>query len=215
MSQNNIYSSLHPAAFFFIQRRLRIIRRILADRFPGGVSDTKLLEVGCGNAQWLAEFQMFDFRSTNMAGIEIDQSRVDVAKARVPESDIRCGDAENLPWEDDSFDIVFQSTVFTSVPEMEKKERIAAEMKRVCKKDGIILWYDFIYNNPNNPNVHGVGKQEIKKLFTPWNCEFYRVTLAPPIVRRMIHLSWLLTEITETFLPFLCTHVLAIITPSE
>ena len=98
---------------------------------------------------------------------------------------------------------------------MDKKERVASEMKRVCKENGIILWYDFIYNNPHNPDVHGVGRDEIKKLFAPYNCEFHRVTLAPPIMRRMIRFSWILTEMTETFLPFLCTHVLVLITPSK
>ena len=50
------------------------------------------------------------------------------------------------------------------------------------KPDGIILWYDFIYNNPSNPDVKRVSKKEIINLFSGVdNIQFYKVTLAPPI----------------------------------
>lgn len=54
--------------------------------------------------------------------------------------DFRCGNAENLPYEDESFDIVMQFTVFTSILDSEMKQNIAREMLRVIKPDGIILW---------------------------------------------------------------------------
>lgn len=206
--KTDIYSPLNDAAFFMIQRRHREIRRILADcKKP--MKKVKLLEIGCGNGQWLAEFQMFGLQVKNLAGIEIDKKRAKSAKKRIIGADIRAGDAAALPWKDNSFDIVFQSTVFTSVLDDELKQQIADEMKRVCKNKGFIIWYDFAFDNPNNPDVRGVKQSEICKLFTPWNCEISKVTLAPPIARRIVPKSWSCAEDLETFFPFMRSHLIA------
>ncbi len=135
----NIYSPLNPSALFMIQRRQRIFRQIFAENFPDGLDDLKLLEIGCGGGQWMLEFAGFGFNFANFAGIDINPERVKIAKERVPLADIRDGDASSLPWSDQSFDIVFQSTVFTSVKDAETKKKIAYEMKRVCKKEGFAL----------------------------------------------------------------------------
>ncbi|MCF6237743.1 MAG: methyltransferase domain-containing protein [Candidatus Marinimicrobia bacterium] len=126
--------------------------------------------------------------------IELDEKRAKVAEERIIGADIRAGNGAALPWEDDSFDIVFQSTVFTSILDDETKQKVADEMKRVCKADGFILWYDFAYNSPKNPDVKGVTKCEIRKLFKDWNCEIRKVTLAPPIARRTVPFCWILAE---------------------
>ncbi|MCK5843794.1 MAG: class I SAM-dependent methyltransferase [Victivallales bacterium] len=211
------YSPLDKAAFFMMQRRQREIRGILenslAERLEYDLSTVKLLEVGCGNAQWLTEFQMFGLRSANLAGIELSAERAESAETRMPEADIRSGDAAALPWPNESFDIVFQSTVFTSILDLEKRAKVAEEMKRVCKKDGFILWYDFAFDSPSNPNVKGVPKCEIRGLFAPWLCEIKKVTLAPPIARRIVPFCWILAEKLETFFPFLRTHLIAKIVP--
>jgi ubiquinone/menaquinone biosynthesis C-methylase UbiE len=214
MSQKDIYSPLNISAFFMMQRRQRVFRKVLRKNLSKPVKEVKLLEVGCGAGQWMTEFQVFGMQSGNFAGIELDERRTEIARAKIPEADIRCGNAVELPWTDNSFDIVFQSTVFTSVLDDDTKSSIASEMKRVCREDGFILWYDFIYNNPKNSNVKGIGIAEVKKLFSPWNCTFERVTLAPPISRRLVPLSWLAAEVTETFCPFLRTHIVAVITPN-
>lgn len=209
----NIYSPLNPSALFMIQRRQRLIQRIFAESFPDGVENVKLLEIGCGNGQWLAEFATFGFRFQNLAGIELDKERAAIARDRIIGAEIREGNAAELPWPDESFDIVFQSTVFTSVSDSGVREKIASEMKRVCRRSGFILWYDFIYDNPKNPNVHGIPRNAVKQLFSPWKCEFRSVTLAPFINRKTTPISWLASEMMETFLPFLRTHLIAQIRP--
>jgi len=218
MSSSDIYSALNPSAFFMMQRRQRLIREALArfaERSGKRLSETTILEIGCGKGQWLPEFQMFGFRTENYAGIDIVRKDVEDAEKRFPKADFKPGDAAELPWKDKSFDIVFQSTVFTSILDPETKRKAAAEMKRVCAEDGMILWYDFAFDNPKNPDVKGVGKREIRALFEPWECRFRRVTLAPPIARRVVPLSWSLAEALETLCPPLRTHLLVETTPPE
>ena len=42
---------------------------------------------------------------------------------------------------------------------------IAYKISRVLQPDGIILCYDYHVNNPNNPDVKGVKKEEIYERF--------------------------------------------------
>lgn len=198
-----------------IETRLREFRRIFS-RQPRDAETLKLLEIGCGNGQWLVEFQQFGLLGSNLAGIDVDASRIATAKRRVPNADLRDGDAATLPWDDDSFDVVFQSTVFSSVLDDEKRQRIADEMKRVCNKrggDSLILWYDFAFDNPRNNQVKGVKRREIAPLFAPWRCDVRRVTLAPPLTRSLISISRTLCELLERSCPFLRTHLVAEIAP--
>jgi len=147
-------------------------------------------------------------------GIDILEDRIKIAKDISPNINFKCGDASNLPYEDKFFDIILQFTVFTSVLKKEMKKDIAKQMLRVLKKEGIIIWYDFSYNNPRNPDVKGIKKKEIINLFPNCKFNFNRVTLAPPIVRFIAPRSWLLGYMFEK-LSFLCTHYLVIIRKEE
>jgi ubiquinone/menaquinone biosynthesis C-methylase UbiE len=109
------------------------------------------------------------------------------------------------------FDIVLQSTVFTSILQDEMKRAVASEMARVLKSEGIILWYDFFYDNPKNPNVKGVKSEEIHRLFPNFHIKLERITLAPPLGRRIVPISWTGAMILEKF-KVLNTHYLGVFT---
>lgn len=72
---------------------------------------------------------------------------------------------------------------------------------------GGVLWYDFTFNNPKNPDVRGVPVSRIKALFPTARIRLAKVTLAPPIARRVVPLSTHLYGLLNS-LPFLRTHVL-------
>ena len=81
-------------------------------------------------------------------------------------------------------------------------------MLKLVKPNGIILWYDFVYDNPNNKDVKGVSKQEIRQLFAKASkITIKKVTLAPPIGRRVGNLYGILNGL----FPFLRSHVVAVI----
>ena len=82
---------------------------------------------------------------------------------------------------------------------------------RVLRDKGLILWYDFHINNPRNPDVRGVGKREINRLFPNCKVSLQRLTLAPPIGRRVAPISTSLYKALSLIKP-LCTHYLGIIT---
>jgi len=123
---------------------------------------------------------------------------------------IQKGNAADLQMSDQSFDVVLQSTVFTSVLDSNTKQRMASEMLRVVKQNGLILWYDYHMNNPKNPDVRGVKMREIKRLFPDCDIRLQRITLAPPIARLLAPYSWLLCYFLSR-IPWLCSHYIGVI----
>ena len=89
---------------------------------------------------------------------------------------------------------------------------VAREMRRVLASGGALLWYDFRYNNPQNPNVRGIAPREIRELFPDCSVELERVTLAPPIARRLVPVSWFVATALEHLRVF-NTHLFALIRP--
>ena len=82
------------------------------------------------------------FNSENIYANEINPRRIKLLRERHPDINIIEGDAVELHF-NSSFDIVMQSTVFTSVLDQEKRIKLAKKMFSMLRAGGIILWYDF------------------------------------------------------------------------
>ena len=205
------YSWFSPGHLFMVQERERQLLAILARHACAPLNAKKILEVGCGTGYWLREFVKWGARPEHIVGIDLLADRVAEARRLCPETvEIRCGSAAALSFPDKTFDLVLQSTVFTSILDFEMKRRIASEMLRVLKEDGLILWYDYHANNPRNPDVRGVKKREIHQLFHGHRIILRRITLAPPLARLIAPHSWVVCQVLER-VPFLCTHYLGVI----
>jgi hypothetical protein len=70
-------------------------------------------------------------------------------------------------------------------------------MWRVLKPGGAVLWYDFFVDNPRNRDVKGMPEKEIRRLFPAGQLHLRRTTLAPPLARRLVPLSWTLAALLE------------------
>ena len=207
----DFYSYARPVNQFFRTQTARIVIRTLVENNLFPLETYTLLEVGCGRGSHLIESTQWGANPQDLAGIDLLDNRIKDAQKVLPEADIRCGDAQNLPWENNSFDVVTQFTVFTSILDPHVKKAIASEMLRVLKPNGLMLWYDFRYNNPRNRNVKGIEAQEIQSLFPNCQIKFQKTTLAPPLARAIIPVSWIIALALEK-IPVLCTHYLAAIT---
>lgn len=208
----DFYALDRPANRFLRQGQERALVAGLAEAGLLALTGRRGLEVGCGAGDWLDALERFGARREDLAGIDLDPERAERCARRLPGVDVRTGDASRLPWEDGRFDLVFQSTVFTSILDPGMRRGVAAEMRRVLKPGGAILWYDFFVNNPSNPNVRGVGRREIAALFPGCRISLRRVTLAPPLARRLVPISWKLAVALES-LRVLDTHYFGVIRP--
>jgi ubiquinone/menaquinone biosynthesis C-methylase UbiE len=185
---------------------LRLLRRF---RHTNLGAD-KILDVGCGRGYWLRQLVQWGARPENLFGIDLIPDRIQEGKSLCPAGvTFQCGDATELGFEDTSFDLVLQFTVFTSILDRGMKFRVAAEMNRVLKPGGVILWYDYFVSNPKNPDVRGVSRKEILDLFPGLSISLQRITLAPPIARAVGPISPVLHHLLSSCKP-LRTHYLGL-----
>jgi SAM-dependent methyltransferase len=190
-----------------LYQTLRLFRR-------AGLTDLAaidILDVGCGEGSMMRQCLEWGADPAHVTGIDIRAQAVARAQALSPQLTIRVGSAEELPWDRESFQLVCQLTVLSSVLDPGRRLRIAQEMSRVLRPGGHVLWYDFFYDNPRNPDVVGLGAAEIRRLFPDFQPSIRRVTLAPPIARRLPAWSLPLSYQLLASIPLLRTHYLALL----
>jgi hypothetical protein len=73
--------------------------------------------------------------------------------------------------------------VFSSLLDDAFQDRLAQTMWRWVRPGGGVLWYDFTFDNPRNPDVRGIPVRRIRQLFSEGSLRVRRITLAPPLAR--------------------------------
>ena len=93
---------------------------------------TRLLDAGCGAG--MAAYRAAALGAT-VAGIDAAPLLLDIARERVPAGDFRTGDLEDLPFPDDTFDVVtgFNAFQFAGNP-----IRALTEARRVTRPGGLV-----------------------------------------------------------------------------
>jgi SAM-dependent methyltransferase len=205
------YSVLRPGELHMLQRReevaLRLLRRIAG--LDLGTSD--ILDVGCGRGLRLLDWLRWGASPERLAGIDLMADKAEAARRLLPSARIATGSADTLPFPDAHFDIVTQAMTISSILDPAMRRRVAAEMMRVLRPGGAILWYDMRMGNPRNPNTRPVGRRELADLFPGATMEIASLTLAPPLARRLAPLSFTLCRLTEALVPPLRSHLAALI----
>ena len=203
------YSLADPAALLAMQGRQRAIVELLRAAGRSDFASQTVLEFGSGSGGNLLELLWLGFRPEHLAGIELLPERHEAARARLPAAvRLTLADAAALPIEPASVDVAYASTVFSSLLDDAFQQRLADAMWRAVKPGGGVLWYDFVVDNPSNRDVRGVPLARVRELFPEAAVQVRRVTLAPPLARRLGRIDPRLIAVANV-LPFLRTHVLA------
>lgn len=210
-STSDRYSTFNPSYLFTIQQRQRATVDLLKQHGLADLADSKILEIGCGGGDVIYDYLWHRLNLTNLFGVDLLPDRLDQAQQRFPSVNLARCDAQHLPFADKSFDITLQYTVFSSILDNAVKTQIARDMLRVTRK--AIVWYDF-WLNPTNSQTKGIRKAEIRRLFPDCEYHFKKITLAPPLVRRLVPITWIGSLMLEKLSVF-NTHYLAIIRPKK
>lgn len=208
------YSHFNPGSLFLYQQRERAFLDLLKRENCQDLGTLKILDLGCGHGMWLRDLVKYGARPENLVGTDIIAERLGSSLALSPNIAAILADGAELPFKSGGFDLVLQSTVLTSILDETTRKKVAVEMVRVMAPQGIILWYDFRYNNPKNNDVRGIGRREIKELFPRCRVRLQKTTLLPPLARGLAAFSPGLCSILSE-MPFLLTHYLASIKPGE
>lgn len=210
----DFYAWHRPEIQYWQKQTARACTRLLENARALPLNHASIADIGCGAGQWLAEFVRWGAQATNLHGIDLLEDRIASARTRLPQADLRCGDARQLPWPDNCFDLVTQFTVFSSILDPDFRRDLAREMLRVLRPGGHILWYDCRYSNPVRIAVRGLNRREIARLFPNCRIDFVVTTLVPPLSRAVARHSCALAAALES-LRFTCTHLAAVIAPER
>ena len=116
----------------------------------------RFLSVGCGPGVFLRELANAHPKM-NVTGVDISSSRIHEADQRLSglsNAHVYVGDAMSLPFEANSFDVVFSRFLLEYLPD---KQGAVREMARVCAPGGLVMLQDLdgqlIWHFPEDPKL--------------------------------------------------------------
>jgi SAM-dependent methyltransferase len=205
-------SWFEPGYLFRVQALQRVFLTTLTRHRLTNLSGRKILEVGCGYGHWLRSFGDWGAEPGDLHGIDLLEDRVAEARRRcLPAVDVRCGNAARLEFADASFDLVLMSLVLSIMPDYALRSRVAAEVSRVLKPGGVVLWYDFRY-----PPMRGrdrmiaMTRRRIAEAFPGFELKLRSASAIPPVTRRLARYAWALCCWLDT-VRFLNTHYVGVL----
>jgi ubiquinone/menaquinone biosynthesis C-methylase UbiE len=131
----------HSLPAHVVEHYLRKRTEFVVEHCPRGTG----LDVGCGTGV-LAE--RLAGAGYEMAGIDPSEGMLDVLRARTQAVAVKQGSGTELPYEDDSFDLVLTVAVLHHVADPGDVRATLGEMVRVSRPGARVLVWD---HNPRNP----------------------------------------------------------------
>lgn len=122
-----------------VDKRTRRFLEVIRD-----INNPKILEVGMGEGRYLRKISLLR-PDAKLFGIDISKVAIDIAKKSNLSGEFKVGNAEKLPYSDNSFDVV----VIADVLEHLNDPSVAIkEAERVLKPGGIFHFYVPCENQP-------------------------------------------------------------------
>jgi ubiquinone/menaquinone biosynthesis C-methylase UbiE len=147
-------------------------------------ASTRLLDIGCGGGHWLGVAAEAGLRPANLCGIDLLEERVRAVRSRLPRATAMRADARALPLSDDSADVVLMFTLLSSLEDRAAVRQALREARRVLAPGGTLLVWDVRLPNPLNRVTTRPARADYRSILGR-AAEFRRVTLLPPIARRL------------------------------
>jgi SAM-dependent methyltransferase len=119
-----------------------------AIRRVGVAAGARVLEVGCGSGVFL---RLAADRGAEVDGLDASEALLEIARTRVPEAELRLGDLQALPYEDDVFDLVAGFNAFFFADDMVAALR---EARRVAKPGAPVVIQ--VWGRPDRCELEGM-----------------------------------------------------------
>lgn len=178
-NQTNLikYRFLAPIYDLLMGNRLFTNARKQAFRLLHIKPEATVLVVGIGTGE---DLQFFD-DSCQVYGIDISDDMLKKAYKKVGTSKVSLlkMNAENLAFNDDSFDVVVMNLILSVV---ENPNKAASEASRVLKPGGNLLVFDKFLNTPGKPSWGRRGLNQITTIIgTDINRRFSEIISGQPL----------------------------------
>lgn len=205
-----IWHTRNPVSYTYRQARERAIITLL-NHHNIEFEEAKILDVGCGSGDFLRFAASLGGAPHNLHGVDLMEQRIESARVLCPSGvHLSVQDARYLSFEAHKFDIISQFTVFSSILDDATQRDVAAEMNRVLKSGGLLLWYDMKNRSAPTSNTQGITRAHLTQLF-PGYVPLGQKLLHHRWISRLARRSWLLCELVEGLPGWPHTHILALL----
>ena len=147
----------------------------------------------------------------NTTGIDIQADRISLLNNLYPQASAVHGDACNLPFGNESFDLVYESTLFATLSAVDVRTKVASEMLRVCTENGYLLLIDWRVGKFWAKSHGALSRRELTRLFgVGETCALIAVAhgaLIPPLGRMLSKYAWPLYFLVAWLCPMLVGQV--------
>jgi ubiquinone/menaquinone biosynthesis C-methylase UbiE len=116
---------------------------------------SSVLDVGTGTALFA---EAFAEKAIGVAGIDIKDNMVNEAKRLLPKGEFKVGCAENIPYGNGSFDLVFLGHV---LHETDDTVKALMEAYRVARKRVVVLEWPYIKGKMGPPLAHRLRPDQV------------------------------------------------------
>jgi ubiquinone/menaquinone biosynthesis C-methylase UbiE len=146
---DSVRTTYNKVAGPFVASRVRDWSEFEIVLFHVQTTDT-VLDAGCAHGRLVPALLVHGVARENYTGIDISENLV--AKARDTFSDMQfdIGDICNLPYNDNTFDVVISSAVLHHIPSQKLRIQMIQELVRVAKPDGkiiLLVWNAFFFKH--------------------------------------------------------------------
>src|SRR3989344_2667556 len=141
------YHAMEETNWWFLARRELILALLKNQK-----RNANILDVGCSSGILIQELNTSGF--TQVKGIDISQSAVDLSKARGIKNVFK-SDAQSTGYKDKEFDIIIASDI---LEHLNNEEKALNEWNRILKPEGLILVFtpafSFLWSSHDLANQH-------------------------------------------------------------
>jgi 2-polyprenyl-6-hydroxyphenyl methylase / 3-demethylubiquinone-9 3-methyltransferase len=167
---NLLRTSINPGRFGYF-------RDVLTQQLGIEPRGKKVLDIGCGGGILAEEFALI---GCQIIGIDPSASSLATARAHAQQAgldiDYRVGSGEDLPFADESFEIVYCSDVLEHVNDLEK---VISEIRRVLKPGGVFLYDTINRTFPSNLVMIKLLQEWKSTSFMPPNLHDWNAFIKP------------------------------------
>ena len=196
-----------PTHRHLLDRRRGAVRELLADAGLWPLRGRRVADLGCGRGHSWEDVVAGE--STRALGIDLPGERIQEARSKGLAT--VAGDLRALPLRTGSIDLALLFTVLSSVRVEADRRAITSAAAQALSPAGALLIYDLTVVPPNG-RLSAVTTNDVRKWFPDSEVLTRRLTLMPPLARRLVPISPRLCDLLET-LPWLRTHRLWQIRP--
>jgi len=113
------------------------------------VEGKKVLDLGCGTGRGIKH--LYDFKAADVYGVDVSKKMLEIAKKKFKKANFILADAENLPFEDESFDVVTALFLIVHVGDLKKTFE---EAYRVLKNGGFFILSNINQRKPPKLKIY-------------------------------------------------------------